>query len=144
PGGYLQWTEFDLSRARIYKANDSLKSSALERIIFPYDTAKPVHLRTRQTWVSELRGVLEEQGLETVVEERRRPSPYYRNVSLETSFMSYLEMSCKSADPAQGEALRKMISEAEEEVLGQGKGVSATTDWLTLVATRPTAETKNA
>ena len=97
PGGYLQWSEFDLSRARIYKAQDHFNTSALERMCFPYDEAKPGHLRTRQTWVQDLRSVLEKQGLETVVEERRRPNPYYRNASFETSIMSYFEMSFKAA-----------------------------------------------
>ncbi|MCJ1454376.1 hypothetical protein MMC28_004729 [Mycoblastus sanguinarius] len=133
PGGYIQWTEQDLLTCTIASAaseNNVQQTEELQKFAL---SPTPYWPSTATRWVAGLARIFEEEGLQRVLEDRRKsqPSllPYWQDVTL----LAMEEISNKLPNGAEvGVMIQKAVQEYEES----DRGVAIISDRVTIIGMR--------
>ncbi|MCJ1355331.1 MAG: hypothetical protein MMC33_005322 [Icmadophila ericetorum] len=134
PGGWIQWVEQDLTTCWIETAFPNLDTQRTE-VLKDFALAPiPQWPSNHGSWVAALKQFFEEEGLQDVVEDRRKKKSHHLSNSQDVTLLAMEEMSTKLS---KGSTLREMIQKAAQEFEVNQRGIAIASDRVTVIGRKP-------
>ncbi|KAI1325558.1 S-adenosyl-L-methionine-dependent methyltransferase [Xylariaceae sp. FL0255] len=131
PGGYLQWSETDISSVRITRAQPDSKVDATSRLV---ELSRSQDPRLSPTWVPRLAGLAEAAKFCEIKVDKRDPPGYLAFAMHECNLLLYEIYSRATGNKAYAQLLHELLPGVVEET--RDGTITEATRW-TIVARKP-------